>query len=348
MKKIKFETSIIFLIIPFLIVLGMLIYNSILNTTGEEMYFKMTGYDPYDSLRGRYLSLSFDFDELAIPDACGYIYMKDMKDKEIFQKPIDNFNETYNRKVKENFDFYSSDAKFLMVLESLTDEQKDDVYNVLQYYVDLMVQDEEAKKNILNHTYYDNEIAVDTIFNILSNIDLRFELVSDAHQDLDYAIKYTFMRLLSAIGNSNITVKEFFDQIEYRYYLENELNLSDYVYYYLIFEKDENEIAQIKTVALNKDEAKESGLPYVKVRTYRRYVALDSVRISDEEKEYYIDERIADHADSALSYATSNGQDIYVKSKVKNNGIQFSQVYINDMTLEDYVEDYITNVLKEY
>ena len=270
-----------------------------------------------------------------------------LNQKEIFQKPIDNFNETYNRKVEENFDFYSSDAKFLMVLESLTDEQKDDVYNVLQYYVDLMVQDEEAKKNILNHTYYDNEIAVDTIFNILSNIDLRFELVSDAHQDLDYAIKYTFMRLLSAIGNSNITVKEFFDQIEYRYYLENELNLSDYVYYYLIFEKDENEIAQIKTVALNKDEAKESGLPYVKVRTYRRYVALDSVRISDEEKEYYIDERIADHADSALSYATSNGQDIYVKSKVKNNGIQFSQVYINDMTLEDYVEDYITNIFTE-
>ncbi|MCQ2911219.1 MAG: GDYXXLXY domain-containing protein [Clostridia bacterium] len=348
MKKIKFETSIIFLIIPFLIVLGMLIYNSVLNTTGEEMYFKMTGYDPYDSLRGRYLSLSFDFDELAIPDACGYIYMEDMKDKEIFQKPIDNFNETYNRKVKANFDFYSSDAKFLMVLESLTDEQKDDVYNVLQYYVDLMVQDEEAKKNILNHTYYDNEIAVDSIFNKLSNIDLRFELVSDTHQDLDYAIKYTFMRLLSAIGNSNITAKEFFDQIEYRYYLENELNLSDYVYYYLIFEKDENEIAQIKTVALNKDEAKESGLPYVKVRTYRRYVALDSVRISDEEKEYYIDERIADHADSALSYATSNGQDIYVKSKVKNNGIQFKQVYINNMTLEDYVEDYIINVSKEY
>ncbi|MCQ2979477.1 MAG: GDYXXLXY domain-containing protein [Clostridia bacterium] len=347
MKKFKLETSVIFLIIPFLIVIGMLIYNLIINATGEEMYFKMTGYDPYDSLRGRYLSLSFDFDELAVPEACGYIYIHNEEDKKLFQTPINSKIEIDEIKNKDEFNYYQSDQKFLMILESLDSNKKDKVYDTLQYFVDLISENEETKNDLLKRSYYESDSLANSIFEQLINIDMRFNLISDDNGDYDYQITRTFLRLLCALDNSNMTVKEFFDQIEIKYYGEKDSYLSDYVYYYLIFEKDENNIAQVKDVTLNKKEAKESNLPYVKVRTYRRYLALDSLRLSDDEKEYYIDERIADYADMAINYATANGKIIYVKSKVKYNGIQFEEVYIDDILLEDYVEEYKKNISDE-
>lgn len=119
-KKIKGNIIVITFVVQLLILLAMLFWVQWFLKSGTPYILKATGYDPYDFLRGRYISLTFE--ESEIPLKRGETMPKDEQGEEIkkvyvvLEKGMRNTDKmayaTFKKPVNEDYIVFESWSKY--------------------------------------------------------------------------------------------------------------------------------------------------------------------------------------------------------------------------------------------
>lgn len=302
MNKEKFK--LVFLFLPLALVLYIFISNLILSLTASEVKFKTQAYDPYDIIRGKYLSVQIETEnEYIIKDIQGVV-------------PNDK----------------SYEGTFIKTYKSLEGERKERFEQIVNELVSLSRFYESHDTDWYNYKDESN----------FYNLSLELNSFNE-ELDEDYELRTLLDKItLCEKQNenyfeliSNIDFKEV-DPEEARKHYEKLRKNSIYLYY----EIDEDGFANITNVSYKKLKDNDN---YIKedsnISTWENdWIKI--TRITGSEKEFFIDERLASVAEDAIFDARDNGKDVVIVCKNVKGRMQIKQMLIDNIDLFEYLENY--------
>lgn len=308
--NLKFDKSTWLIIIPFLIVTYSLISNIIINETAPVMKFKVTTYDPYDVVMGRYLTINFDDHEIVVPELDGIVNVEGLSDSEEvslnFAKEYYNLSDDEKNKVDEIFE-----------------EMKDEVEKYNTFKSDF-------------EKYYDKL----TYINYKLTYNVKFE--NSYIKDL---LAERFFYFARGLNNSNMKFSEYMNRLnikeitydDYHETYDRRINFSVYVYY----ETNKDGYAEIVKISTKKDKAYDNKKCRIFDDTrYYNLALFNTYQFNDDINKYYMDERIVEDADRLMRNAISDGKEVACECKIFSNRMQIKNVLVDGIKIEEYVDLY--------
>lgn len=298
----KDKIKLLFLFLPLVIVFYFFISNLIISLNADEVLFITRAYDPYDIVMGRYLNVQ-----------------------------IENSND-------------------YILKEILGPAQEEGSYEgyFIKWYKDLSETDKNRVREILNELYdiMQKEEALDVDWYNYRDLrefkDLCHELFNMG-QDLDN--DYELRNILTKMKICYEQKEDYLDIIEEINFIEQDRSSVGKYYenlrdkkLYIPYEIDEDGYAELQRPTFEKPNyTKNYIIEDLSVPAYDdSWVKI--ISINGSAKRFYIDERLATKAETAIRDARSDGKEVTILCKNLNGTMQIKQLFIDGIDLYDYLE----------
>lgn len=309
--------GLICLLIPLVIVFFMFTTNLIGSITSEPIKFKVTLYDPFDIIRGKYLDITLEEREVIIPELLGvYSYENDYQ------------------------------YKFISTYKNLSSYDKNDLKNYLNNVFDTI---EYQNKHLQSSANIDGYIIDDDLITIandyVSSMDEGFKANTESEFrndiiELGLIARKCNLDMFEIIENVEPKLVEYDEYREYRDDIENRQ-------YYIYYSVDDNQYASFDQISSKKIKGKKNYIRDNISILYNRGDIIWSAIIDGSGKEFYMDERLSKVAEDAVRDAINEDKEVVIVAKLANGNMQIEKLLVDDIDIYDYLEEYEVEKQKE-